>query len=69
MMASEGFDFRYPLDTVLASPKSKKLTGVFYDKKQNRVFVPLIADIFDDSQLLPVSVLRELNFATKIIMK
>ena len=51
-MASEGFDCKYPLDTIfLTSPKSnieQAVGRILRKKKEDRVVVPLIIDIIDD---------------------
>ncbi len=52
MMASEGFDCRYPLDTiVLSSPKSnieQAVGRILRQEAKDRVFVPLVIDILDE---------------------
>ena len=51
-MASEGFDCRYPLDTIiLASPKSnieQAVGRILRQEAKDRKFVPLVIDILDE---------------------
>ena len=52
MMASEGFDCRYPLDTIiLSSPKSnieQAVGRILRQEAKDRVFIPLVIDILDE---------------------
>jgi superfamily II DNA or RNA helicase len=51
-MASEGFDCRYPLDTIiLASPKSnieQAVGRILRQEAKDRKFIPLVIDILDE---------------------
>ena len=65
-MASEGFDCREPLDTIiLASPKSNIEQAVGRDFRQevkDRKFVPLVIDIIDEFATFPRQGLKRVQF-------
>ena len=70
-MASEGFDCRYPLDTiVLSSPKSnieQAVGRILRQEAKDRKFIPLVIDIMDEfSGLFQDSVSNVLSFTRKI---
>jgi len=69
MMASEGFDCRYPLDTiVLASPKSnieQAVGRILRQEAKDRVFVPLIIDIFDEFSTFAGQCFKRVKFYNK----
>ena len=69
MMASEGFDCRYPLDTiVLASPKSnieQAVGRILRQEAKDRTFVPLIIDIFDEFSTFAGQCFKRIKFYNK----
>ena len=68
-MASEGFDCREPLDTiVLASPKSnieQAVGRILRQEAKDRKFVPLVIDIIDEFSLFPKQGLKRIKFYQK----
>ena len=68
-MASEGFDCREPLDTiVLASPKSnieQAIGRILRQEAKDRKFVPLVIDIVDEFSLFPKQGLKRIKFYQK----
>ena len=69
MMASEGFDCRYPLDTIiLASPKSnieQAVGRILRQDAKDRVFVPLVIDIMDDFSTFGGQCFKRVKFYNK----
>lgn len=65
-MASEGFDCREPLDTIiLASPKSsieQAVGRILRQEAKDRKFVPLIIDIIDEFGTFPRQGLKRVQF-------
>ena len=65
-MASEGFDCREPLDTiVLASPKStieQAVGRILRQDEKDRKFVPLVIDIVDEFATFPRQALKRVKF-------
>ena len=68
-MASEGFDCKYPLDTIiLASPKSnieQAVGRILRQDAKDRVFIPLIIDVHDNFSLFAKQTIKRLNFYKK----
>lgn len=68
-MASEGFDCREPLDTiVLASPKSnieQAVGRILRQEAKDRKFVPLVIDIIDEFSMFPKQGLKRIKFYNK----
>ena len=68
-MASEGFDCKYPLDTIiLASPKSnieQAVGRILRQEAKDRKFVPLIIDIVDNFSLFAKQKTKRVNFYKK----
>ena len=68
-MASEGFDCRYPLNTIiLASPKSnieQSVGRILRQEAKNRKKVPLIIDINDDFSLFARQTQKRIKFYKK----
>ena len=68
-MASEGFDCREPLDTIiLASPKSnieQAVGRILRQEAKDRKFVPLVIDIVDEFSLFPKQGLKRIKFYQK----
>jgi superfamily II DNA or RNA helicase len=69
MMASEGFDCKYPLDTIfLTSPKSnieQAVGRILRQDAKDRKFTPLIYDIADDFSLFAKQKLKRVAFYNK----
>jgi len=69
MMASEGFDCKYPLDTiVLASPKSnieQAVGRILRQEEKDRVFVPLVIDILDEFSTFSGQCFKRVKFYKK----
>jgi superfamily II DNA or RNA helicase len=69
MMASEGFDCKYPLDTIfLMSPKSnieQAVGRILRQDEKDRKFVPLIYDIVDEFSLFAKQKLKRIAFYKK----
>jgi hypothetical protein len=69
MMASEGFDCKYPLDTIfLTSPKSnieQAVGRILRQEAKDRKFTPLIYDISDDFSLFAKQKLKRVAFYNK----
>jgi superfamily II DNA or RNA helicase len=69
MMASEGFDCKYPLDTIfLTSPKSnieQAVGRILRQYAKDRKFTPLIYDIADDFSLFAKQKLKRVAFYNK----
>jgi superfamily II DNA or RNA helicase len=69
MMASEGFDCKYPLDTIfLTSPKSnieQAVGRILRQEAKDRKFTPLIYDIADDFSLFAKQKLKRVAFYNK----
>jgi len=69
MMASEGFDCKYPLDTIfLTSPKSnieQAVGRILRQEVNERKFIPLIYDIADDFSLFAKQKLKRVAFYKK----
>ena len=69
MMASEGFDCKYPLDTIfLTSPKSnieQAVGRILRQEVKDRKFIPLIYDIADDFSLFAKQKLKRVAFYKK----
>ena len=65
-MASEGFDCREPLDTiVLGSPKSnieQAVGRILRQEEKDRKFVPLVLDIVDEFATFPRQALKRAKF-------
>jgi superfamily II DNA or RNA helicase len=65
-MASEGFDCREPLDTIiLASPKSsieQAVGRILRQEAKDRKFVPLVIDIIDEFGTFPRQGLKRVQF-------
>ena len=65
-MASEGFDCREPLDTiVLASPKSnieQAVGRILRQEAKDRKFTPLVIDVIDEFSLFPKQGLKRIKF-------
>jgi superfamily II DNA or RNA helicase len=65
-MASEGFDCREPLDTiVLASPKSnieQAVGRILRQEARDRKFTPLVIDIIDEFSMFPKQGLKRIKF-------
>ena len=68
-MASEGFDCRYPLDTIiLASPKSnieQAVGRILRQEAKDRVFVPLVIDIMDSFSTFSGQCFKRIKFYQK----
>ena len=68
-MASEGFDCKYPLDTIfLMSPKSnieQAVGRILRQEVKDRKFVPLIYDIVDEFSLFAKQKLKRIAFYKK----
>ncbi len=68
-MASEGFDCREPLDTiVLASPKSnieQAVGRILRQEAKDRKFTPLVIDIIDEFSMFPKQGLKRIKFYQK----
>ena len=68
-MASEGFDCKYPLDTIiLASPKSnieQAVGRILRQEVKDRKFIPLVIDICDEFSLFAKQKIKRLNFYKK----
>jgi superfamily II DNA or RNA helicase len=69
MMASEGFDCRYPLDTIiLASPKSnieQAVGRILRQDAKDRVFVPLVIDVMDSFSTFSGQCFKRIKFYQK----
>jgi len=69
MMASEGFDCKYPLDTIfLMSPKSnieQAVGRILRQEAKDRKFTPLIYDIVDEFSLFAKQKLKRIAFYKK----
>jgi hypothetical protein len=69
MMASEGFDCKYPLNTIfLTSPKSnieQAVGRILRQDVKDRKFTPLIYDIADDFSLFAKQKLKRVAFYKK----
>ncbi len=65
-MASEGFDCREPLDTIiLASPKSsieQAVGRILRQEAKDRKFVPLVIDVIDEFATFPRQGLKRVQF-------
>ena len=65
-MASEGFDCREPLDTiVLASPKSnieQAVGRILRQEARDRKFTPLVIDLIDEFSMFPKQGLKRIKF-------
>ena len=65
-MASEGFDCREPLDTIiLASPKSnieQAVGRILRQDESERKFIPLVIDISDEFSMFPRQTLKRVKF-------
>jgi superfamily II DNA or RNA helicase len=65
-MASEGFDCREPLDTiVLASPKSnieQAVGRILRQEARDRKFTPLVIDVIDEFSMFPKQGLKRIKF-------
>ena len=72
-MASEGFDCKYPLNTIiLASPKSnieQAVGRILREEAHKRKFIPLIIDIDDNFSLFARQTQKRIKFYKKINMK
>ena len=68
-MASEGFDCREPLDTiVLASPKSnieQAVGRILRQEAKDRKFTPLVIDVIDEFSMFPKQGLKRIKFYQK----
>ena len=68
-MASEGFDCKYPLNTIfLASPKSnieQAVGRILRQEAQYRTHIPLIVDISDEFSLFAKQALKRIRFYKK----
>ncbi len=68
-MASEGFDCREPLDTIiLGSPKSsieQAVGRILRQEAKDRKFVPLVIDIVDEFGTFPRQALKRVQFYKK----
>jgi superfamily II DNA or RNA helicase len=68
-MASEGFDCKYPLNTIfLASPKSnieQAVGRILRQEAQYRTHIPLIVDISDEFSLFAKQTLKRVRFYKK----
>ena len=68
-MASEGFDCREPLDTIiLASPKSnieQAVGRILRQEAKDRKFVPLVIDVIDEFATFPRQGLKRVQFYKK----
>ena len=68
-MASEGFDCKYPLDTIfLCSPKSnieQAVGRILRQDEKDRKFIPLIIDISDEFSLFAKQKLKRVAFYRK----
>ena len=68
-MASEGFDCKYPLNTIfLASPKSnieQAVGRILRQEAQYRTHTPLIVDISDEFSLFAKQTLKRVRFYKK----
>jgi superfamily II DNA or RNA helicase len=68
-MASEGFDCRYPLNTIiLASPKSnieQSVGRILRQEAKHRTKVPLIIDIDDDFSLFARQTIKRIKYYKK----
>ena len=68
-MASEGFDCKYPLDTIfLTSPKSnieQAVGRILRQEAKDRKFVPLVYDIVDQFSLFAKQKLKRIAFYKK----
>ena len=64
-MASEGFDCKYPLDTIiLASPKTnieQSIGRILRQDKKDRKFVPLVVDMVDNFSLFAKQKLKSIK--------
>jgi superfamily II DNA or RNA helicase len=69
MMASEGFDCKYPLDTIiLGSPKSnieQAIGRILRQEAKDRVNIPLVIDICDEFSLFAKQKLKRIAFYKK----
>ena len=69
MMASEGFDCKYPLDSiVLTSPKSnieQAVGRILRQEVKDRKFVPIVIDICDMFSLFKAQVNKRIKFYEK----
>lgn len=69
MMASEGFDCRYPLNSIiLASPKSnieQAVGRILRQEAKDRKFVPLIIDIMDEFSTFSGQCFKRIKFYNK----
>jgi len=65
-MASEGFDCREPLDTIiLASPKSsieQSIGRILRQEEKDRTHVPLVIDIVDDFSMFQRQAIKRAQF-------
>ena len=68
-MASEGFDCKYPLDTIfLTSPKSnieQAVGRILRQEAKDRKFIPLVYDIVDEFSLFAKQKLKRIAFYKK----
>jgi superfamily II DNA or RNA helicase len=68
-MASEGFDCREPLDTIiLASPKSsieQSIGRILRQDEKDRIHVPLVIDIVDDFSMFQRQAIKRAQFYKK----
>ena len=68
-MASEGFDCKYPLDTIiLASPKTnieQSIGRILRQDKKDRKFVPLVVDMVDNFSLFAKQKLKRIKYYKK----
>ena len=68
-MASEGFDCKYPLDTIfLGSPKSnieQSIGRILRQEAKDRKYVPLIIDIVDNFSLFAKQKMKRIKFYQK----
>jgi len=68
-MASEGFDCKYPLNTIiLSSPKSnieQAVGRILREEAKYRKFVPLIIDIWDNFSLFARQGKKRIDFYKK----
>lgn len=69
MMASEGFDCKYPLDTlILASPKSnieQSVGRILRQEAKDRIFIPLVIDFIDEFSTFSGQSFKRIKFYNK----
>ena len=69
MMASEGFDCRYPLDTIiLASPKSnieQAVGRILRQDAKDRKFIPFVIDMMDEFSTFAGQCFKRIKFYNK----